>query len=98
MMAVLADTGTQSPAMDYATQTKSNGGTKMIQLRKTMTASLMLALVASLALPSVADASRKRTKNTMTGAAVGAGVGYIVGGSKGATAGAVVGAIGGYTK
>jgi len=61
-------------------------------------ASLMLAVVASLALTSPADANRKRAQNTMTGAAIGAGVGYLVGGNNGATAGAVVGAIGGYTK
>ena len=70
----------------------------MIQIQKPIAASLILALVAGLALPNQADAGRKRTKNTMTGAAVGAGVGYIVGGKNGATAGAVVGAIGGHTK
>ena len=70
----------------------------MIRLHKPIVAPLMLAVVASLALTSTADANRKRTQNTMTGAVVGAGVGYLVGGSNGATAGAVVGAIGGYTK
>jgi uncharacterized protein YcfJ len=63
-----------------------------------MKSGLMAAVVASLALALPADASSKRTKNTVGGAAIGAGVGYLVGGSDGAKAGAVVGAISGFTK
>ncbi|NDR57055.1 YMGG-like glycine zipper-containing protein [Aliiruegeria sabulilitoris] len=70
----------------------------MIQLRKQIAATLMLAVVASLSFSGPADADRKRVHNTMTGAVVGTGVGYLVGGKNGATAGAVVGAIAGYTK
>ena len=70
----------------------------MIRSQKSLATSLMLALVASLALSGPADANRKRAHNTMTGAVIGRGVGYLVGGNNGATAGAVVGAIAGYTK
>ena len=67
----------------------------MIQFAKPV---LTAALVGCLALSLPAEASSKRAKNTIGGAAIGAGVGYLVGGDDGAKAGAVVGAISGYTK
>ena len=70
----------------------------MIKLNRTMAVTLSLALAARLAFSDPADADRKRTKNTIGGAAIGTGVGYIVGGKKGAAGGAVVGAIAGYSK
>lgn len=70
----------------------------MVQIHKRLGVLFIVALAASTVLPVPVDALSKRTKNTMTGAAVGAGVGYIVGGNNGATGGAVVGAIAGYKK
>jgi hypothetical protein len=70
----------------------------MSQFAKPIMAVLALAVAASLTLAGPADANRKRTQNTMTGAVIGAGVGLIVGGSKGAAGGAVVGAIAGHNK
>lgn len=70
----------------------------MLVTRKIMTVGLAVVLAGSLTLPEPAEASSKRTKNTIGGAVAGAGVGYLVGGSDGAAAGAVVGAIAGYRK
>lgn len=70
----------------------------MFRIRNNLAMLLIAALATGTVLPTPADALSKRTKNTMTGAAIGAGVGYIVGGSNGANGGAVVGAIAGYNK
>lgn len=70
----------------------------MISLNISDAKRLSVAAMLALALCTPAEAQSKKTKNTVTGAAVGAGVGYIVGGSKGAVGGAVVGAIAGNQK
>lgn len=70
----------------------------MIALKISDAVRLSIAAMLALALCTPAEAQSRRTKNTVTGAAVGAGVGLLVGGSKGALGGAVVGAIAGNQK
>ena len=70
----------------------------MIALKISNAMRLSAAAMLALAFCTPAEAQSKRTKNTVTGAAVGAGVGLLVGGSKGAVGGAVVGAIAGNQK
>ena len=70
----------------------------MISLTISDAKRLSVAAMLVLALCTPAEAQSKKTKNTVTGAAVGAGVGLLVGGSKGALGGAVVGAIAGNQK
>lgn len=70
----------------------------MILLRISDVMRLSVAAMLVLALCTPAEAQSKKTKNTVTGAAVGAGVGLLVGGSKGALGGAIVGAIAGNQK